>query len=106
MTAYRVIVQPRARTEALRNFRWKAEQSPQAAARWLSGLQKAVARLAENPYRHPVAVEETERFDIEIRQSLYGKRRGVFRILYHVEDETISVLAIRHSAQETRESLE
>ena len=101
MTAYRVIVQPRARAEALANFRWKAEHSPQAAARWLTGLERAIAKLSDNPLRHAVAVEESERFGIEIRQCLYGKRRGVFRILFSIERDTISVLAIRHSAQDT-----
>ena len=101
MTPYRVIVQPRARAEAVANFQWKAEHSPAAAARWLTGLQKAIAKLAENPSRHAAAIEESERFGIEIRQCLYGKRRGIFRILFTIERDTISVLAIRHTDQDT-----
>lgn len=103
MNRYRVVTQPRARADALANFRWLAERSPQAAARWLAGLQRAVVKLAENPLRHPVAVEESERFGIEIRQCLYGKRCGVFRILFAIERDTISVLAIRHSSQDAIE---
>lgn len=96
---YRVIIQPRAEAEALEAFRWLAERSPTAADRWFQGLQKAVAKLARFPERNPIAVEESERFEIVIRQALYGRRRGVDRILYSISGDTISVLAIRHGAR-------
>ena len=83
----------------MQGFRWIAEHSPAPAARWLVGLQKATAKLATYPERHPLAIEESERFGFPIRQSLYGRRRGIYRILYSIEGDTISVLAIRHSAQ-------
>lgn len=78
---YRVIIQPRADGEALEAFRWLAERSPAAAERWFEGLQKAIANLERHPERHPIAVEESERFEIVIRQALYGRRRGLYRIL-------------------------
>jgi len=100
----RIVVQPRAEAEALAAFDWIAERSPNAADRWLTGLREAMAELAEHPLRHPLAVEASERFGISIREALYGKkRRGVYRILYTVEDDVISVLAIRHSAQDELE---
>jgi len=51
----------------------------------------------------PLAVEASERFGLPIREALYGKRPGVYRILYTVDDDVISVLAIRHSAQDELE---
>ena len=96
-----MIVQPRADAEAITAFRWLAERSPATATRWLTGLEKAIAKLTEKPERHPLAVEESDRFGMEIRQCLYGKKRGVYRILFAIERDTISVLAIRHSAQDT-----
>ena len=96
---YRVVIQPQARAEAMQGFRWIAEHSSAAAARWLAGLQKATAKLATYPERNPLAIEESERFGFPIRLSLYGRRRGIYRILYSIEDDMISVLAIRHSAQ-------
>jgi plasmid stabilization system protein ParE len=96
---YQITILPRARLEAMESFRWLAQRSPAAAARWFAGLEKAIAKLAENPQRHPIADEESERFGFTIRQSLYGRRRGTYRILYTVEGDTISVLAIRHSAR-------
>ena len=77
MSRYRVIIQPRADAEALEAFRWLAERAPSAAARWYEGLQKATAKLARNPECNPIAVEESERFGIAIRQAVYGRRRGV-----------------------------
>ena len=99
MSPYRVVIQPRARADALEGFRWLAERSPAAARRWYAGLQKAIAKLAENPRLHPVADDESEQLGVTIRQSLYGRQRGVYRILYTIEQDSISVLAIRHSAR-------
>ena len=76
-----------------------AERSEDAATRWYAGLQAAIAKLADHPERNPIASEESERFGVTIRQSLYGRRRGVYRILYSIQEDTISVLAIRHSAR-------
>jgi len=66
----------------------------------LAGLRKAVAALADRPLPHPLSVETSEKFGFPIREALHGKRRGVHRIFYSVEDDVISVLAIRHSAQD------
>jgi plasmid stabilization system protein ParE len=99
VSRYRVVIQPRARIDTIEGFNWIAERSEDAAIRWYAGLQGAIAKLAKNPERHPVAAEESERFGITIRESLDGRRRGVYRILYSIEQDTISVLAIRHSAR-------
>ncbi|MBO0800051.1 MAG: type II toxin-antitoxin system RelE/ParE family toxin [Blastocatellia bacterium] len=96
---YRVVFTPRARADALEAFRWYAERSPDAAARWYGGLEKAIATLRQNPARHPVAEEETEQFGITIRRMLYGRRRGVFRILFTIEGDTVTLLYVRHSAR-------
>ena len=103
MSRYRVVIQPRAEDDALAAFDWIAERSPAAAAHWLAGLRKAVAELAVRPLLHPLAVEVSERFGSPIREALHGKRRGVYRIFYTVDDDVIRVLAIRHSAQDELE---
>lgn len=103
MSHYQIVIQPRAEAEALAAFDWIAERSPNAAAHWLTGLREAIAKLADNPMLHPLAVETSERFGLPIREALHGKRRGIYRILYTVEDDVISVLAIRHSARDELE---
>ncbi|MDR3618572.1 MAG: type II toxin-antitoxin system RelE/ParE family toxin [Paludisphaera borealis] len=96
---YRVVVTARARADAVEAFRWMFERSPDAAARWYVGLEKAIAALAETPMRHPVAEEESEHLGIPLRQMLYGRRRGVHRILFSIEHDVVTLHFIRHGAQ-------
>jgi plasmid stabilization system protein ParE len=96
---YRVVFTPRARADAINAFRWIAEKSPEAAARWYAGLEKAVARLDKFPERCPVVEEESEQLGITLRLLLYGRRRGKFRILFSIEEDTVYLLYVRHSAQ-------
>jgi plasmid stabilization system protein ParE len=101
--SYRVVFTPRARADALEAFRWIAEHSPTAAARWYAGLEKAITKLGELPERHPVAEEESERFGITLRQMLYGRRRGVYRILFSIEGEKVYLHYVRHTARDSIE---
>jgi len=39
---------------------------------------------------------ENEVFDFEVRKLLYGKRPHVYRILFTIENETVTILHIRH----------
>jgi len=96
---YRVVITARARADAVGAFRWIAERSPDAAARWYAGFQKAIAKLTDMPQRCPVAEDESEQLGITLRQMLYGRRRGVYRILFSVEGDTVTLHYVRHSAQ-------
>jgi plasmid stabilization system protein ParE len=95
---YRVVITARARGDAIEAFRWLADRSPEAAARWYDGFQKAVAKLATMPERCPVAQDESEQLGITLRELLYGRRRGVYRILYSIEADVVTVHYVRHSA--------
>ncbi len=97
--SYRVVVTARARAHAVEAFRWIADQSPDAAARWSAGLQKAIAKLTTMPERHPIAEDESEQLGISLRLMLYGRRRGVYRILFSIEGKTVTLHYVRHSAQ-------
>ena len=96
---YRVVFTARARADAVRQFRYLADRSPAAAARWYTGLEKAIAKLSSMPDRNPIAQDETEQLGITLRQMLYGRRPGVFRILFSVEGDTVTLHYVRHSAQ-------
>ena len=80
--SYGVVVTARARADAIEAFRWIAEGSPDAAARWYVGLEKAIAKLSKMPERHPIAQDESEQLGITLRQMLYGRRRGVYRLFF------------------------
>jgi len=76
------------------------EQSPKRAHEWAVGLMDAINSLQTFPGRCPIA-PENEFFPQEIRQLLYGKGRGVYRVLFTVTGDVVNVLHIRHSAQDT-----
>jgi plasmid stabilization system protein ParE len=97
---YRVVVTARANADAVAAFRWKSEQSAQAAARWYASLEKAVAKLSKLPERHPIAEEESERLGITLRQMIHGKKPGTYRILFSIEGDAVILHYIRHSARD------
>ena len=74
---YGIVVTVTARADAIEAFTWLAERSPDAAARWYDGLQKAITKLRKMPERHPIAQDESEQLGITLRQMLYGRRKGV-----------------------------
>ena len=73
--------------------------SPAAAVRWYAGLEKVIAKLDQDPERHLVAEDESEQFGFTLRQLLYGRRRGVYRILFSVKGETVYLHSVRHTAR-------
>lgn len=97
--SYRVVVTAKARADTVEALRWLAERSPAAAARWYAGLEKAIAKLSTLPERHPIAEDESEQLGITLRQMLYGRRRGVYRLFFSIEGETVTLHYVRHSAQ-------
>jgi plasmid stabilization system protein ParE len=96
---YRVLVTARARADAVQTFRWSANRSPDDAARWYLDFEKAVAKLGTMPERHPIAEDESEQLGIVLRQMLYGRRRRVYRLLFSIEGNTVTLHYVRHAAQ-------
>jgi plasmid stabilization system protein ParE len=96
---YRVVFTARARADVVEQFRYLFDRSPAAAARWYAGIEKAVARLGTLPERHPIAQDETEQLGVTLHQMLYGRRPGVFRILFSIEGDTVTLHYVRHSAR-------
>jgi len=88
----------RALAEAYRTYEWLAKLSPAAAARWIGDLFARIDTLKKNPQRCPLA-EESPHFKKEIRELLFGKRRNVLGIHFTIQESTVVVLYIRHSAR-------
>jgi plasmid stabilization system protein ParE len=59
---------------------WMQQRSPAAAARWYDALMATIATLESHPQRCPLA-PESEDAGVEVRELLFGKRRGVYRNL-------------------------
>jgi toxin ParE1/3/4 len=96
---YRVVFTVRARADVIKQFNYLADRSPDAASRWYTGIDKAVAKLSTLPERHPIAEYESEQLGTPLRQMLYGRRPGVFRILFSIDDDIVTIHYVRHSAQ-------
>jgi hypothetical protein len=64
----------------------------------------AVYSLEEMPERFPVAPESDD-FGVEIRHALFGKRTGVYRIVFRIYKEgagegVVRVICVRHGARD------
>jgi plasmid stabilization system protein ParE len=100
---YRVEISDVALAEIDAAYLYLSSRSPEAAIRWLRGLEAAINSLSMFPGRCPIAPESESYPDIEVRQLLYGRGRSVYRILYCVfdrEDEPeVRILHVRHGAR-------
>lgn len=96
--AYRVEILPPALADVEEAWAWMHARSPTRAARWRNGLLEALQSLATFPERCGLA-PENDIFDEEIRQLLYGKRRGVYRVLFTIRGDVVTVLHVRHGAR-------
>jgi plasmid stabilization system protein ParE len=96
---YRVEITSEAEFEIKEAYLWIHRDSPANAARWRKGLLQAVRSLSQQPIRCPLAPESAY-FKQEIRQLLYGKRAGVYRVLFVIAGNVVSILHVRHSARE------
>ena len=79
--AFQVELSQDAESEAEEAYLWIFERSPGHAAKWYHGLLRAVDSLSAHPERCPLA-PESDAFGLPIRKLLYGKRSGVYRILF------------------------
>jgi plasmid stabilization system protein ParE len=97
---YKVLLTRRAEVELNDAADWWAEhRSIKQATRWYSKFSDAIAALAENPRRCPLAAENG-RFRYEIRELCFGLgSRPTHRAVFTIEADTVVVLAIRHVAQ-------
>jgi plasmid stabilization system protein ParE len=95
---FRVIMTHSAMAEMDLAYAWIAGFSTSAAERWKHRLLKAVDSLENLPARCGLAPEAGS-FGREIRQLLFGKRSGIYRILFEIREDTVVVLGIRHGAR-------
>lgn len=92
---HRVVIEPPARENINEAYLWIAERDPTAAIKWFNGLQTAIQSLEKFPQRCPLA-EENELFEVEIRQLVYRKGVGAYRVLFTVAGALVHVLHVRH----------
>jgi plasmid stabilization system protein ParE len=84
---YQIEISSMAEAEADSAFlRFSKVTSPTKASQWYSGLLQTIESLSQMPKRCPLA-RENEFFIQEIRQLIYGRRKGSCRILFTILEE-------------------
>ena len=94
MRQYRVIVSPFAEDNIREAHEWLMAKNPAYASKWLAGVREKILGLETYPESHVVALE-SDAFDCEIRQLLYG-RGTPWRSFFTIEGSTVHVLHARH----------
>lgn len=79
------------------------ETAPRSAEKWLIGLFAITQTLEEMPSRCAL-IPEAEEIGHPARQLLYGKRSGIFRIIFDIQEQSedgprVRVLRIRHGSR-------
>src|SRR5579862_5744051 len=87
LVGYRVITQRQAEADIVSAFDFIVERgAPEAAIRWYRSVKAEIDFSADMPARGATA-PESEKLGFEIRQIHFGKRTGVYRILFRVLEE-------------------
>ena len=102
---HRVILETRAVRDLDEATGWIAAHSPAAAERWLNAIEARILSLARFPERCPRAREDG-RFRYELRQLVFGRRHGRYRIIFTVGGDAVHVLHLRHGARPTMSEAE
>jgi plasmid stabilization system protein ParE len=97
---YAVVQSSRASADLEAAALWIAEDSPARALRWLEGISAHILQLSDFPLRCPV-IPESREFSVKIRQTIFGRSRGSYRILFTIDGETVHVLRVRHAMRAT-----
>ena len=96
---FRVFLSPQARADIDSAVTWLARADKTVAARWRAGLLSVIADLETNPTKYPLADEAAD-LGVDLRVRPYGRRRGVYRVLFVLEADVVNVLRVYHSARD------
>ncbi len=96
---YRVVITTPADRDFRDHFEWIRQRSIQGSENWRARIISGIRSLSKNPDQHSAA-RESSAFPVTIRCLLVGKQRSSFRILFHIADDEVRILAIRRPAQD------
>ena len=99
---FRVIVLPQASVDIDRNADWWAgHHSVEQALRWSDAIYDQIEMLDGFSESNALSAENDD-FPYEIRDKLVGLgSRPTYRAVFTIKDETVYVLTVRRSAQDT-----
>lgn len=106
--AFRVVITDKAEADVEAILRWFSSQNAiEAGGRWFAQLTARLKTLEQNPERCSLASEAAEVGE-EIRQSLLGRHRFKYRLLFRITGKTVQILRVWHSSRDaiTRKELQ
>ncbi len=97
---FEVVVEPGAERDIRTAALWilGATGSRATALRWVRSLRARLGTLASTPHRCPND-PDSDMYGEQVRVLLFGKRRGVYRVLYAIRGTRVHVLTVRHAAR-------
>jgi plasmid stabilization system protein ParE len=98
---YRVSLAAPAELDAYAAFERIREAAPIHAEKWLTGLFDAILSLDKLPARCPV-IPEVKELGFAARHLLYGKGKGIYRIIFDIreEEQHVRVLRVWHASRD------
>ena len=98
---YEVSLSAPAESDMYAVFERIREAAPDAAEGWLIRLFTQIETLAEMPLRCTV-IPETDELGFEARQLLFGRGRGVYRVIFRVLEEKrlVQILRVWHGSRD------
>jgi hypothetical protein len=96
---YRVVITLPADRDFRGHFEWIRQRSIQGSENWRARMVAAIRTLNVNPEQQTPA-RESAAFPVTIRCLMVGKQRSSFRVLFHIADDEVRVLAIRRPARD------
>jgi plasmid stabilization system protein ParE len=97
---YRARLTAKAEADVDGVLRWFRDQQATAAGGcWFARLMTKIDTLETHPERCGIAIE-SEELGVEIRELLFGRRHGVYRILFQIDGKTVHILRVWHGARD------
>lgn len=99
---YKVVLMPQAESDLEEAFLYIFERAPDAARLWYKQIKTEILGLSKMPGRCPEAWE-AEKLGIPLRQLSFGKRTGVYRVIFLIMEKRreVHILAVRHAARKS-----
>ncbi len=94
-----VIISAGAEDDLAEAYRYNSRAAPRSVDAWLARINASVQTLETSPERCAV-VENTAAYGFEVRELLFGKHRGTYRIRFRIRDSTVIVLSIRRATRD------
>jgi len=95
---FHVNVTARARRDIEEVVEVFAVSAPLSVARWQDRIWSAMSQLAFTPTRYALAAEADD-LGIELRELIFGKRSGAYRILFTVTGQTVRIMHVRRASR-------